>query len=116
MNCFGVRCIIESLTESFNKKENLYEERITVWRAENIDEAIDKAVVEVEEYCKKRGGLNFTGLSQGYWMFSEIPEDGIEVFSLLRESDLEPEEYLRTFFSNGDERQKTADSGGKRDK
>ena len=109
MNCFGVRCIIEALPEDFNSKKNIYEERITVWRAENIDTALDKATTEVEAYCKKLGGLNFTGLAQAYWMFSEIKEDGIEVFSLLRESDLEPEEYLNTFFSNGDERQKTAE-------
>ena len=30
---------------------------------------------------------------------------GAELFSLLRESDLEPKEYLDAFFDTGDERQ-----------
>jgi hypothetical protein len=40
-------------------------------------------------------------------MFSAIDVSGVEVFSLLRESNLELEPYLDIFFSNGDERQKS---------
>lgn len=40
-------------------------------------------------------------------MFTKIDVSGVEVFSLLRESHLELESYLNTFFCNGDERQKT---------
>ena len=104
MNSFAVRCVIELPKEEFNTLAHLYEERITVWLAVDIDEAIDKAIAEVEDYSMKNN-LSYTGLSQGYQMFSQVDIDGVEVFSLLRESDLPPEEYLDTFFSTGTERQ-----------
>jgi len=33
------------------------------------------------------------------------PDHGSEVFSLLRNSDLQPDEYLNAFFDTGSERQ-----------
>ena len=83
----------------------MYEERITVWRAENIDEAINKAEAEVKKYCSDINNALFTGLSQAFWLFEPIDADGIEIFSLLRESDYEIDEYLDNFFSTGHERQ-----------
>jgi len=106
MNSYGTRCIIDWTPESINSKKFLYEERITVWRANTIDEAIDKAEVEVREYCRRNGEMVYSGLCQAYWMFDQIESDGIEVFSLLRESDLACCEYLDQFFSTEDERQK----------
>jgi hypothetical protein len=38
-------------------------------------------------------------------MFSELEGNGIELFSLLRESDLEPSAYLDHFHDTGTERQ-----------
>ena len=104
MNSYAVRCVIEIPKQEFNTLAFLYEERITVWQAADIDEAIDKAIGEVEAYSTKHN-FSYTGLSQGYQMLSQIDLDGVEVFSLLRESDLSPEEYLDTFFSTGSERQ-----------
>jgi len=104
MNSFAVRCVIEIPKEEFNTLSHLYEERITVWLAADIDEAIDKAIAEVGGYSMKNN-FSYTGLSQGYQMYSQVDLDGVEVFSLLRESDLPPEEYLDTFFSTGSERQ-----------
>lgn len=52
-------------------------------------------------------GAEALDLYQGYWLFDEvnlIPQ-GTEVFSLLRDSDLEPSEYLDTFFDTGCEHQ-----------
>jgi len=37
---------------------------------------------------------------------------GAEVFSLLRESDLEPDAYLDAFFDTGTERQTESGEGG----
>jgi hypothetical protein len=106
MNSYGVRCIFKCPKDSSNTLDYLYEERITVWKAEDADEAIDKAVAEAEAYADENG-FTYTGLAQSFWMFTTINVSGIEVFSLLRESNLELEPYLDTFFSNGDERQKT---------
>jgi DNA-directed RNA polymerase specialized sigma subunit len=106
MNSYSVRCICRTPTENINKKKYVYEERITLWQAKDIDEAIEKAEAEVEKYCSDLGDSEFIGLSQAFWMFESIAANGIEVYSLLRESDLESDEYLDTFFSTGDERQR----------
>ena len=112
MNSYGTRCIIDMTPESINSKKYLYEERITVWRANDIDEAIDKSEKEVREYCKANGGMAYTGLCQAYWMFDSIEKDGVEVFSLLRESNLECDNYLDRFFSTEDEKQKRSEPAG----
>lgn len=107
MHSYGIRCVFELPTESINTKRFLYEERVTVWSAENIDQAIDLAEVEALAYCSGKNGARFTGFSQAFWMFQPIQISGMEVFSLIRESDLEQEDYLDRFFSTGDERQQT---------
>jgi hypothetical protein len=108
MKSYAVRCIFEAPVESINTKRFLYEERITIWRALNIDDAIDRAEEEANSYCRKNVGFRFSGLSQAFWMFQSLDGNGVEVFSLLRESDLEMDEYLDRFFSTGDERQRTS--------
>lgn len=106
MNSYAVRCLFKCPKASFNTLDHLYEERITVWKADDVHKAIDKAVDEAKAYADKN---NFTCavLARSFWMFTKIDVSGVEVFSLLRESHLELESYLNTFFCNGDERQKT---------
>lgn len=108
MNSYGVRCIFDCPKAEFNTLRFLYEERITVWNAIDIDAALDRAIEEAGRYADSNG-FSYTGLAQAFWMFTQIDGDGVEVFSLMRESDLEVEEYLEAFFSNGNERQKTED-------
>jgi hypothetical protein len=85
--------------------KHLYEERITAWNAASLDEAIDLAGQEADEYAGEN--IEPIGQLQGHWLLDDwvLPMQGAEVFSLLRESDLEPEEYVRTFFDTGHERQ-----------
>lgn len=93
---FGVRCV-------FRHAESTYEERIVIVVAADFDHAIAKAEEEAAEYVD---GMNveYVGLAQAFMLF-DAPRDGAEVFSLMRDSDLEPDEYLDTFFSTGDERE-----------
>jgi hypothetical protein len=97
---FGVRCVFAwSCWEG-----KPFEERITLWHARSLDDAIEQAEREAEEYAEEHGSeyLNF---SQAY-AITEGTEigSGTEVFSLLRDSGLAPDEYLSTFFSTGKER------------
>ncbi|HVJ44788.1 MAG TPA: hypothetical protein VM511_00270 [Luteolibacter sp.] len=108
MNSYGVRCIFECPKAGFNTLAHLYEERITVWRAETEDEALDMAIGEANAYAGKHG-LGYAGLAQSFWMFTDIDVNGVEVFSLMRESDLGATEYIDTFFDNGHERQRDDD-------
>jgi hypothetical protein len=82
----------------------LYEERLTLWRAEGFDQAIALAEAEARGYAAEQDGMVFTGLAQAYRLFDE-PGHGAEIFSLIRESEVKPDAYLTRFFGAGSERQ-----------
>lgn len=105
MESFSVRCIFKWSSRADQTLKHLYEERITLWQAHNLEQAIEFAESEALEYADE--SCEFLGYWQAYAMFEPIQATGIEVFSLLRESDLEPEEYLNSFFDSGCEHQGT---------
>lgn len=79
-----------------------------MWRASSAEVAIARAEAEAVEYAGGIDGTSDTylGIAQSYRLV-DPPTDGAEVFSLMRESALEPEEYLNTFFDTGAERQRS---------
>jgi len=70
-----------------------------------FEEALDLAEREAEEYADTTAKR--CGLLHGFWLFDDfkLKKQGIEVFSLLRESDLAPKAYLKSFFDTGYEMQ-----------
>lgn len=106
MPSYSVRAIVSWSRRDGQKRKFLYEERITAWKADSLDEAIELAETEVKKYSK-REGFEALSLFQAYWLAKDpgaIPQ-GSELFSLLRESDLEPEQYLDKYFDTGAEKQ-----------
>ncbi|MCW2526715.1 MAG: hypothetical protein JWM76_1575 [Pseudonocardiales bacterium] len=97
---FGVRCLFASAVSDSSSEVN-YEERITIWPAEGIEEAIVLAEIEAEEYATVIG-VDYLGFAQAYAIADRI-ERGAEVFSLIRHSNLEPSDYVKAFFNTGDE-------------
>jgi hypothetical protein len=95
---FSVRCIFKDLDS------DIYEERITLWRAQDFDHAIALAEAEADEYAQAIGGLEYLNFAQAYHLADE-PESGSEIFSLMRDSPINRQEYLDTFFDTGSERQ-----------
>jgi hypothetical protein len=95
---YAVRCIFRA--------GEAYEERITLWRAASLDDAIERAEAEARTYAAELlpDPDAYVGLAQAYAL-ADPPGDGAEVFSLIRDSPLEPEAYLDRFFDTGDERQ-----------
>jgi hypothetical protein len=85
------------------------EERVTVWRADHIDDAIGLVEVEALEYAAAIDS-EYLGLAQCYTMADDMVA-GAEVFSLVRVSQLSASDYLDTFFDTGRERQ-TRHEGG----
>src|SRR5207248_2714888 len=83
---------------------NLYEERITVWRAGTLDEAIALAEADARDYAETLPPNEYLGLAQAYEMADSL-EQGADVFSLIRESHLQACDYLDAFFDTGSERQ-----------
>lgn len=97
---FGVRCVFRWSSPP------TYEERITLWRAESLDDAIAKAEEEAVVYARRLES-EYLDIAQAYWIGPDEPGHGAEVFSLMRDSELEPDEYLDTFYDTGHERQRT---------
>ena len=97
---YSVRCVFA--TRSSDDTDFIYEERITTWLAPSFEAAVAMAEEEAEEYTAFFERQTYVGLAQAFWMF-DTPRHGAEVFSLMRDSALEPEEYLSTFFTTGAE-------------
>jgi hypothetical protein len=98
---FSIRCIFH------HRDPDVFEERITVWRAPDVEAAIDLGAGEAEEYAAVNG-IEFNGFVQAYAMFDQL-ESGAEVFSLARTSPLAEDDYLTRFFDTGTEQQREAD-------
>jgi hypothetical protein len=96
MPWFSVRCIF-ALTYG----EGVYEERVTLWRASSSDEALRLAEAEAADYADGLG--RYIGLAQSFEMLGD-PEHGAEIYSLIRTSDLDDDDYLTAFFDTGTER------------
>lgn len=102
---YTVRCVFRWV----EWERSPYEERITLWRAESLDDAIERAEREAREYAR-RNNVEFSGFAQAYKLAEDqSPESGMEIFSLLRDSDLDPDAYVNTFFSTGAEHESVED-------
>jgi hypothetical protein len=104
---YSVRCVFRAQTSQawgppdLAAGESAYEERITLWRAESADGAIERAEVEAREYAS-RLEVEYLGIAQSYRL-EDDPGEGAEVFSLIRRSALDGDPYLDAFFDTGDE-------------
>jgi hypothetical protein len=82
-----------------------YEERILIVRAESHAEAILKAECDAEDY--ESDTTEYIRFADSFHIFDERGPclgHGVEVFSLIRKSDLEPDAYLTRYFDTGEER------------
>lgn len=96
---FGARTVYAAMEH----ETRIYEERIIVLQAESMDDAIEKAEKEAASY-EEDNGLEYLGYVDVFLMSDESIVDKTEVYSLMRESELGPSEYLDTFFDTGRER------------
>ena len=105
---FAVRCIFSDqpdASEEYGDPGLFYEERITLWSAADETAAIALAEADAQAYAAVMDGTRYVGLAQCYWLDDE-PGHGIEVFSLIRESKLAPNDYLDRFFDTRSELQR----------
>lgn len=82
---YSVRCIFEAPDQA------AYEERITLWRADSMESAIESAEAEASAY-EDATGFRYTRLGQACDLKSDEVVSGSAVFSLIRASSLEPED------------------------
>jgi hypothetical protein len=95
----------------FRHGESRYEERVVIVRAADFALAIARAEDEAARYAVDVDA-EYLGLAQAFALVDD-PGDGAEVFSLMRDSDLPPDEYLDAFFDTGDERQGDVGAAGR---
>jgi hypothetical protein len=100
---FAVRCVFRH-GSALADEPRLYEERVTLWRAGSAEEAIAAAEEEARSYCDDLDA-EYLGLAQSYAL-SDVPGNGVEVFSLMRKSVLDVQAYLDAFFDTGTESQR----------
>lgn len=103
LNWYGVRCVFYH-ADNDAPVSALYEERVTVWKAETFEGAIADAESEAGQYAAQLS-IKYLGLAQAYKLPVGVISSGTEVFSLIRESGLDPMSYLDRFFDTGTERQ-----------
>lgn len=108
---FGVRTVIEHPDADPGSGDRWYEERVTVWRAASIDEALALAEAEARRTAEATGCRSLD-LTQAFAIAGEDLAPGTEVFSLIRGSRLGPGGYLDTFFDTGAELQRDAGDDG----
>lgn len=99
---YAVRSVFQLPSEG----DNSYEERVTLWVAASLEEALTKAEAEAEEYAEFADATHLADFGQAYRLADGPPRDGAEVFSLIRDSPLAPRPYLDRFFSTGTELQR----------
>ncbi len=101
---YSVRCIFRQKRIENGKKFNLYEERITIWKAISFEEAVKLAENEAKEYASDPD-WEYLESAQVYQLFDEKLKSGAEVFSLMRQHKYTPSKYIDKFFDTGKERQ-----------
>jgi Domain of unknown function (DUF4288) len=87
----------------------VFEERIVLFQTADFDDAIAKAEAEASEYCGMNNDTVYLGFVNVFHLFDEMVGHGIEVYSLMRESDLSEKDYLDHFYDNGKERRQISE-------
>jgi hypothetical protein len=98
---YGVR-LVYRLTGS---RDPTYEERILIVRASDANSAIVRAETLSRESYESESTI-YTGYAMAFHIFDECGDslgDGVEVFSLIRKSNLEVGAYLDRFHDTGNE-------------
>jgi hypothetical protein len=82
----------------------LYQEDTVLVIAQSHDEALKKGEKIAEEFCESMPEYKYTGYAETFQLFEESPEEGVEVYSTIRESSLEPKEYIEHYLRTGTEK------------
>lgn len=86
------------------KTKAVFEERVVLFHAANFEDAIAKAETEAKAYCSDVENVVYLGFVSVYYLPEETVEDGTEIYSSMRDSDLSEKEYLARFHNDGHER------------
>ena len=93
---YSVKCLFHHPTRRALDERYLYEERITLWKANSIEEAHAKAEAEARRYAAE-AACHFVDSTDSFLLEGESLDSGSEVYSIMRGSNFDPDQYQRTF-------------------
>ena len=93
---FAVRCLFSHPTRKHFSEEQLFEERITLWRADSWDEAFTAAEAEAANYANSANCI-FVRALDGFHLFDSTVGEASEVWSVMRGSNMDADTYILTF-------------------
>lgn len=96
MEWYSAKCVFRHLETDIRRQ--MYEERIILLKADSFDEAFSKAASEAEKYCTESDNCQYTGFADIFRLYEEKIGDKSEIFSVMRTSDLETDNYLERFY------------------
>ncbi len=99
---YSARCIFRFLRSAEGATQSVYEERIVLLKAKDFREAVRRATDDAKRYAAD-ASAEFTEFVDVYHLFDGELADGVEAFSLLRTSNLNPQEYVKRHFDTGAE-------------
>ena len=93
---FTVRCLFSHPTRAKYDDGHLYEERVTLWKCGNWDEAYHLARIEAETYAKEADAI-FINTTDAFNLFDAECGHGSEVWSVMRGSNFDAKIYTNTY-------------------
>ena len=85
-------------------KRKYYEERIVLLRAISFEDAIEQAEKQAERDCRAWSSedslMRYEGFLDVYHLFEPTVGPGVEIYSKIRKSSLEPREYLDRYYDD----------------
>lgn len=93
---FSVKCIFRHADRGTGPRQN-YEERVVLIRARKLSKAIKIAKREAKQYARAVSHCSLVGVVDSFGLFDKVGHKA-EVFAIMRQSDLDPAEYLNHFY------------------
>lgn len=96
---YAVRCLLK------DESNTIYEERTILVRAASDHEAIEKAEKDALKHAKILN-MEYQFYADSYHLSDENIGEYTEVFSLMRESDIDRDAYVNRYLDSGNELRK----------
>lgn len=104
---FSAKCVFRTEMIEDGRPTSVFEERIIFVKSREFDDAFEKA----QKAAVKYAGENQTGKNKtiflacvGIFIVQDPIDEGVEIFSMLRESNMSSADYLKLHYQTGSER------------
>jgi len=104
MSWYSAKCVFRHRAHVADLHKFVYEERVIVLRADDLNEAVRRAEDEAKQYATSLEGVEFTGFVAAYDTGEDEITDLTEVYSILRDSDLQSDAFLDRYYDDRSER------------